>query len=129
MQAMLDDDHLLKNWFGTFASSLDNQAEQLLPLFSTEEDDAPDLADFMATLENSDCLSRNPLCRFAWLKQPALALYINGSLWDVAGVASDLVLYVADNRTVLTHQVLPFMDVEANQMFLFELWKRQWLEF
>lgn len=131
MQSLLDDEDLMSDWFGTFATSLDNQAESLLPLNSAE-DPVIDILAFKQELIDSQGIIRNPLCRFAYTKSdkaPQISLYINGCKWNVEKVAENLVEIVASNRTIGLAELLPFIDDQANEAFLYELWKLQWLEF
>jgi 50S ribosomal protein L16 3-hydroxylase len=127
MQAMLEDDALLKDWFGIFATSLDQHAESLLP-----EDRSEDMTQFVNDLLASNGLTRNPLCRFAYLKSettPLLSLYINGSKWCIDNISEDLIEKIANNRSLSLGDVLPFIDKVENKSFLYELWKLQWLDF
>jgi 50S ribosomal protein L16 3-hydroxylase len=130
LQAILDDDTLVEDWFGLFATQLDRHAESLLPLDS-ENEPVDGRASFKLDLLNSSGLVRNPLCRFAYIKSdsPPLSLYINGCKWCIDGVAETLVETIANNRTVLIQKILPFIDSSTNESFLYELWKLQWLEF
>ena len=131
MQTILDDEALLKDWFGAFATMLDNHAESILPECSPE-DDYGDLTTFKAELLESHGLLRHSVCRFAYIKQkqaPALMLYVNGCAWETDNVASELITFVADNRTLLLKTLLPFIGEKANLSFLYEVWKLQWIEF
>jgi 50S ribosomal protein L16 3-hydroxylase len=99
--------------------------------------------EFKQNLLDSEGLIRNPLCRFAYYKDnkdnnqvtekedssPFFALYINGCRWEIDGVTLDLIEKIANNRSLPLHELLPFLDKAANETFLFELWKLEWLEF
>ncbi|MGQ3890603.1 JmjC domain-containing protein [Legionella sp. CNM-4043-24] len=129
LQRILDDEQLLKHWFAAFATSLDQQAETLLPM---EADDADTLTVFCDELFASAGIARNPLCRFAYLSEPELTLYVNGCAWCVEQVSPELVRRLANQRSMSLDELLPFVSKDgkkaANLAFLYELWKLQWLE-
>lgn len=129
LQSILDDEQLFENWFAAFATTLDRQAEFLLPE-PPEEGDCVTLATFMEDLAGSSGLVKNPVCRFAYLKngQTKLSLYVNGYEWDIEQVDPELVTIIADNRTILSDILKPFLNTLPNQTFLYELWKLQWIE-
>lgn len=130
MQSILDDEDLFKNWFAAFATTLDRHAELLLPE-PPEEEDCVSLHNFIEQLTDSVGLVQNPVCRFAYVtdqQKLALSLHINGYEWDINQVDKELVKLVADNRSLLINTVMPFMNILANQTFLYELWKLQWIE-
>ena len=131
MQALLDDESLMQDWFGSFATQLDNHAQSLLPI-PANDNKAQDINTFKHYLCNSMGLIRNPLCRFAYSKAEtgsALSLYINGSPWNIKAVTEDLVEKVANNRSLLLKEILVYLDQRVNVEFLYELWKLEWLEF
>lgn len=126
MQQLLDDEALLQRWFGCFVTSLDQQAEHLLPPL-LEEEEAGELADFIAELTESQGLAREATCRFAYL-QDALQLFINGTAWNTDNVSPELILYLANHRWLPIQDLLPFLSQKSNQQFLYELWILQWLQ-
>lgn len=131
MQAMLENDTLLRDWFGTFATHLDRHAESQLSLIS-EDEHLECSAEFKQYLTTSSGLTRNPLCRFAYYKSEGesnLTLYVNGNKHCVDKISETLVEKIANNRTVLLDEILPFLDNRENESFLYELWKLQILEF
>lgn len=126
---LLDNDHIMKSWFGCFATRLDQQAEQQLAM-PLEEDELVKLPQFIAGLKGSD-LVRDASCRFAYLiethdKEPHY--YINGCEWDIQGVSKELLQLVANNRFISYTDLIPFLKNEDNQLFLYELWKLQWVQ-
>ncbi len=131
MQTMLDDDALMQDWFGTFATHLDNQSEELLSEY-LDEDDRVSPTEFKEQLFSTLGLVRNPLCRFAYFKSEetgVLALYINGDRHCVDNVSEDLVEKIANNRRLLLKDLLSFMKNPADESFLYELWISHMLEF
>lgn len=130
LQTIIDDDNLFKSWFASFVTTLDQQAELILPE-PPEDEECVDLTVFIEDLCSSPGLLRNPACRFAYFndqKTSKLSLFINGCEWNIAQVEHELVKIVANNRTVLLNTLMPFMNSPANQTFLYELWKLQWME-
>lgn len=129
LQTILDDDQAMRRWFAAFATSLDQQAESLLPM---PDDENGTLADFCASLHLAAGIERNPLCRFAYIKDTdTQALFVNGCEWCVDGVSPDLVRLLANESYVPMTQLQAFLKADerdANQACLYELWKLQWLE-
>ncbi|CAM2812586.1 cupin domain-containing protein [Legionella worsleiensis] len=130
LHQLIDDENVIKSWFGCFATQLDHQAEQQLatPL---EEDEWGNLDEFISELKQND-LMRDPSCRFAYLSnddtnQPRL--YINGCIWETQGVSAELLRLIANNRFITQDALVPFLNYEPNQLFLHDLWKLQWLDF
>ncbi|KTD29814.1 MULTISPECIES: cupin domain-containing protein [Legionella] len=130
MRHLLDNEELLKSWFGCFVTRLDCQAEALLP--SPLNKKSAQLDHFVKELKNSEGLIRNPLCRFAYqesIDRRFLHLFINGGLWDSDQAANDLIKAVANSRVLTTKRLIPFINDKHNQIFLFKLWRLRWLEF
>ncbi len=126
---LVNDERTLRSWFGCFATRLDQGAEQHLPM-ALEEDELLDLSDFLSELHEGLNLERHACCRFAYfLEESKYQFYINGCEWDVEGVAPELLKLIANNRILMNHEVESLLDNEANQLFLYDLWKLQWLQF
>lgn len=126
---LLNDEEQLKSWFGCFVTSLDQQAEALLPESMEDEFAAMDV--FMDELTKSSGLIRNASCRFAYQMQnsePYITLFINGCEWDVQGVSIDLVKLIANSRSITSKNLAPYLNNNKDKAFLLELWNLQWLE-
>ena len=124
----LSDDDTLKSWFGQFASTLDHTSETQLPPIL----EGAAVADFMALLNTNKTLNRNPICKIAYqlvAKNFGLELYINGVAWQVDEVNHELIKIIANHRTIDCNQLKIFLNTDTNVLFLFELWKLQWLQF
>ena len=126
MQQMLNDETRIKRWFGCFATRLDQQAEQDMPLPLTDEE-AGERSLFIAQLNDCTGLERDPTCRMAYQEQD-LQLFVNGCEWDIDGVSSELVKYVANHRWLSIDKLQLFLSDVDNQIFLYELWRLQWLQ-
>lgn len=125
MQGMLNDDYSLQTWFGCFVTHLDGQAEQFMVAPLDEDESSSEC--FIDDLEAATELQRDAICRFACIDDGALRLFINGVEWNIVDVSRDLVYYVANNRLLDMKIILPFMENENNRLFLYELWKLQWI--
>ena len=126
MQTMLSDDDLFRAWFGSFATRLDNQAEQSMPL-PLESDEWGELALFIDELHDSKSLLRDATCRIAYEELDTVQLFINGCEWETNGVSSELLKKIANHRLLDIDELEPFLKEEENQQFLYDLWKLQWL--
>lgn len=127
MQQLLNNEQHLKAWFGCFATRLDQQAEQQMPL-PLIEDELCELPEFLTALREREGLLRDATCRVAYHDEGELHLFINGCEWDIKGVDLALVKAVANHRRLMVAQLMPYLESSDNQHFLFELWKLQWLE-
>lgn len=124
MQQLLDDEKLMQTWFGCFATRLDQQAEQHMPL-PIEEEEWGDLTSFVEAVRASQGFLRDATCRIAYVDEQ---LFINGCLWETTGVSFALVKLIANQRQVSNMELLPFLQQKTEQQFLYELWKLQWLQ-
>ena len=128
LQKLLNDEKTMSSWFGCFATRLDQQSEHQLPM-PLEDDELVDLSDFIQELESGSNLIRDASCRFAYIKtNEGLKLYINGCEWDTPDATPELLELIANNRTLLNRQFIPYLNREQNQSLLFGLWQLQWLQ-
>lgn len=132
MQSLLEDDGLMQEWFGSFATALDSQAEELMPMVSSEEDPL-DRKQFKQLLCNAPGLERNPLCRLAYSKSVLhdndFTFYINGEIHCVDKASILLVEMVANKRRLLLDEIVPFLEKNPHdESFLYGLWKLEILE-
>ena len=126
MLQMLNDEQHMKHWFGRFATRLDQQAEQDMPEPLTDEEAGCRRA-FIDQLSNSAGLLRDPCCRMAY-QDDGQQLFVNGCPWDITGVSPALVKQVADHRLLNRSALLALLAPDDNQIFLYELWRLQWLQ-
>lgn len=125
LQQMLDDETHLKRWFGCFATRIDGQAEQDIPQPLPDET-LETLAVFLESLNNGMRLERHSTCRMAYYDDD-LQLFVNGCEWNTDRVSLELVQYVANNRLLDNKTLCCFLSEKDNQLFLYELWRLQWL--
>lgn len=126
MLTLLENEQIMQQWFGCFATQIDQQAEQDMPEPLLDEE-AGHCDAFIALIQQSCDLERDPTCRIAYVEQP-FQLFINGCEWDSQGVTPELMKYVANNRYLERTILTPFLTSQANQLFLYELWRLQWLQ-
>lgn len=126
MQNMLNDEQLLKRWFGCFSTRIDQQAEQDMPEPLSDQE-AGECGEFIAALRECPGLVRDTVCRMAY-QDDNLQLFVNGCEWDISGVTPALVKHVANHRQLDTRDLLQFLTQNDNQIFLYELWRLQWLQ-
>ncbi|WP_133135615.1 JmjC domain-containing protein [Legionella rowbothamii] len=127
LQHLINDEKIMKSWFGCFATRLDQNAEQQLPM-PLEEDELSDLSNFIQELQSGLILIRDASCRFAYVEENSGLInqfYINGCEWDIEGVTPELLRELANHRSI---NAGPYLDQKTNQLFLFDLWKLQWLQ-
>ncbi|MBI2785014.1 MAG: cupin domain-containing protein [Legionella longbeachae] len=131
LQQIINNEKIMKSWFGCFATRLDQQEEIQLPM-PLEEDEAVDLACFIKKINNGCSLIRNSSCRFAYTNDENLSeyqFYLNGCEWDIDGVSPALLSYIANNRHLLYSSICNYLHTTKNQLFIYDLWKMQWLQF
>ncbi|STX50784.1 cupin [Legionella busanensis] len=128
LKTVLTDDVLLGQWFGRFITMLDSHAESLLPLINKKRT----LNQFLNKLKKAKQITRNPLCRFAYINDENSGLpilYINGEYWETTSITPDLIRRIANHRCLTLKELAPFVDKNENQKFLYKLWQLQWIEF
>lgn len=124
----LEEDTAFKNWFGQFATQLDESAQQRLP----EMLEGVSESDFLALLQLHDVLLRDPVCKIAYQKateDSGLQLFINGILWQIDGVSEALIKMIANHRSIECQNIQPLMANPYNSRFVTELWMLQMLQF
>ncbi len=106
---LINNEQIMNSWFGCFATRLDQQAEQHLapPL---EEDDIENQEEFIVLLEESDGLSKNASCRFAYYHNDSMHLYINGCEWPTSGITTELIILVANQHDLTYSQLQSFLS-------------------
>lgn len=119
----LKDETILKNWFASYVTTLDSEAEQLLP----ESDEDSDVLNFTNELEQYSGLIWDAVCRKAYLESP-LQLFINGVEWDITGVEPELVKYIANEKILYHSEIVHFFDKDTNVQLIYKLWQLQWLQ-
>lgn len=129
LHQLIDNEQIIKSWFGCFATRLDQHAEQQLPL-PLDEDELEDLPIFIEMLQNGADLFKESSCRFAYetAEQSGCQFFINGCEWEIDGVSPDLLSYVANNRFLSHESLKNHLNTTQNQLFIYNLWKLQWLQ-
>lgn len=121
---LVNDEQLIRSWFGCFTTRLDQQAEQLLLDYGSPEvtlDTTLDINVFKTTP-----FEREPCCRIAYAMnadEKGLSLYVNGDEWDVRAIEPDLIAYIANNRYYAFGKEPHYLENKNNLEFLNRLWK------
>lgn len=129
MQSLLNDEYSFKQWFGKFVTSIDANAEQLLPETLYDNKNAT-IDNFLCELLSSNGLTKDTTCRISYTlanEYSGFELFINGNEWDIENVDTKLIMLIANNYSVSTSKLQQFIDKPDNLVFLYELWKLQWL--
>lgn len=127
MQQLLNDEDQLRRWFGCFVTTLDEHAEQQLPI-ALEEQELDDVEMFIGQVMQSDGLVRDGACRFAYQEDP-LSLFVNGCEWEIEGVTPALVAYLANHRVLELKALHSRLLQPADWALLYDFWRLQWLQF
>ncbi|WP_131780890.1 cupin domain-containing protein [Legionella gresilensis] len=128
LKTVLKDDILIGQWFGSFITMLDRHAESILPTLNKKRN----FTQFLNKLKKAKQINRNTLCRFAYINDKNTGLpilYINGEVWETTSITPELVRKIANHRCLALKELLPFVDKNENQQFLYKLWQLQWIEF
>lgn len=125
LQQFIQNEEAMKAWFASFATHLDQTAEQQLPQPLSQSKKS--LTQFLKKLTKSQGLTREACCRFAYVN--CKHLYINGRARDTAHISEDLILLVANQRYLTIEKLRPYLNTPENQMFLFDLWIDRYLDF
>lgn len=127
LQNIINDKSAMQEWFGRLITSIDQHAETLLPV---SDEDEIGLGDFEQYLFQSRYLRRNPVCRFAYYgEDKPIKLFVNGSVWDIDKISSELIKMVANQSMINTSDLQRFAALKPDMQFLRDLWQLQWLEF
>ena len=128
--SILDKDHELQDWFGRFATQLDQQAHNQLPE-PLSEDETASLEEFVEAVKTADGMERDPVCRFAYqrLNNDQLKLYINGFEWPTPGLADSIIMHLANHPYLDSDILQRWSKQRAIIQTLYDLWQRQYLVF
>lgn len=129
LQSALEDDQALKQWFGRFATQLDESLASQLPDPLTEEE-KPELGDLIDALQQSEGILRHPACRFAYteLAEDQVLLNINGAIWPSFGAEVGLIKMLCNQRFIERAALNIILEHEGNQLLLKDLWEMQFFE-
>jgi 50S ribosomal protein L16 3-hydroxylase len=128
--SILDKDHELQDWFGRFATQLDQQAHNQLPE-PLSADETASLEEFVEAVKTADGMERDPVCRFAYqrLNNDQVKLYINGFEWPTPGLADSIIMHLANHPYLDSDILQRWSKQRATMQTLYELWQRQYLIF
>ncbi|MBN2605757.1 MAG: cupin domain-containing protein [Thiotrichales bacterium] len=128
LQSALQDEAALKQWFGRFATQLDQSASQQLPEPLTEEEQS-DMETLIDVLHEAEGIVRDPVCRFAYLQtEEGVTFYINSAIWQDFGATPEFLRLLANQRRILKDELTPHLNHKGNQELLADLWQLQFFE-
>uniref|UniRef100_Q31GJ6 Cupin superfamily protein n=1 Tax=Hydrogenovibrio crunogenus (strain DSM 25203 / XCL-2) TaxID=317025 RepID=Q31GJ6_HYDCU len=129
LKAALENEEALKNWFGRFATQLDQGASQLLPDPLSDTESCP-LETFIEALQSAEGVLRDSVCRFAYAEftQNQVKLYINSAEWQDFKAESDFIRCLCNQRFIDQATLTSYLNHAGNQALLYDLWNLQFIE-
>lgn len=128
---LLSDETKLTQWFGRFATQLDQGAAELLeaPLDSSFSEN-----EFILEYQQAKHIERCLVSRFAYhyRADKRIELFINGDIYDHGNSDDELISLIADNRMIETKTIAPYLTNKANKAnkaFIVKLWREGLLHF
>lgn len=129
LQSILNNDDALQNWFGRFATQLDQQAHNMLPE-PLNEDETASYDEFIQALKDTDYIERDPVCRFAFQRiNDQMKLYINGFEWPTDGLQDGIIMQVANHSRIENNTLQRWAKQRLVAEWLYKLWQRQFIQF
>lgn len=122
LQSLINNKTLFAQWFGTFASQLDMQAQGLLPEPRSKKTKGT-LALFKASLMDSSYLLRDSLVRMVYIDDDAgMSFFINGELWPTLGIDRALIEALSDGFEVSLRERHDLFVEDKHLEWLYALW-------
>jgi 50S ribosomal protein L16 3-hydroxylase len=118
--SIIHDDRFISQWFGTFATRLDDVAYQTMPE-PLPEKKQPTMARWLKQLNAAQWMTRDIHCRLAYLEKDA-TLYVNGVIFDTEGVDAPLIALLCNQRQILVEDILMHAHHEESLMLVHLLW-------
>ncbi|KTC65075.1 cupin (plasmid) [Legionella adelaidensis] len=125
MQKALEDEQTVKNWFGSYVTSLDEQAEYQLP---EPDGSIKNLTAFSKKIKNCEYIILDGACRLAYIEDP-FTLFVNGTQWNIEGVSKNLIKHFVNNLTFPIAKCKHDLEKEENLLFLYEFAQLGWIRF
>lgn len=128
LQQVINNKKLFARWFGCFATK-PNETEEHMDMQYEGYTDS-DLNLFLERIYSGMSLQKNPVLRFAYFDENNIPrIFINGIAWNGALPTVDLLYIVGNFHCIDAKQIEPMIiNSNQNQIFLFLLWKNQFLE-
>ncbi len=129
LKNILEQEDLVKPWFGQFATQLDQTATDLLPEpFNKAE--LPSLEELMQMAKNCEGIIRDDVCRLAYTQLPNKVLfYVNGQVLTTLEAKDDFIKHLCNHRILDSHSLNTFLNYSENQQLFQKLWNQQVIHF
>lgn len=129
LTSALENEDALKNWFGRFATQLDQGASQLLPNPLSETESCPQET-FVEALQEAEGILRDAVCRFAYTEfnPNQVKLYINSAEWQAFQAEADFIRCLCNQRFINQTKIKSYLNHSGNQALLYDLWNLQFIE-
>jgi 50S ribosomal protein L16 3-hydroxylase len=128
LQSVLDNEQLFKKWFGRFATQLDTNSAERLPE-PLSEDEVDNIETIIASLQESDGIQIDPVCRFAYYEDNnKISFYINGTQWTIFNATSEFIKLLCNNKRIDYKTLNHHLNHDANKKLITDLWTLQAFE-
>jgi 50S ribosomal protein L16 3-hydroxylase len=124
----LEDPAIMQIWFARFATQLDQGAASSLP-DPLDPSERGSLETFIEALNYEHGLIKDPVCRFAYTETDQCLLFINGAQWSCDHVPKAFIQLLANQNYFDIEGLQAYLDNEAVQKLIYELWTLQYLTF
>jgi 50S ribosomal protein L16 3-hydroxylase len=128
LKSVLDNDDLFKQWFGRFATQLDEGSAEQLPE-PLAEDEIDELSLLINSLTECESIQIDPVCRFAYYEENEnVTLYINSAKWNLFDAETSFIKLLCNQKNISGKQLQPYLKQAGNQALLNDLWSLQFFE-
>ena len=128
LKSVLDNDDLFKQWFGRFATQLDEGSAEQLPE-PLAEDEIDELSLLINSLTECKSIQIDPVCRFAYYEENEnVTLYINSAKWNLFDAETSFIKLLCNQKNISGKQLQPYLKQAGNQALLNDLWSLQFFE-
>lgn len=128
LKGVLDNDDLFKQWFGRFATQLDEGSAEQLPE-PLADDEIDELSLLINSLTECESIQIDPVCRFAYYEENEnVTLYINSAKWNLFDAETSFIKLLCNQKNISGKQLQPYLKQAGNQALLNDLWSLQFFE-
>lgn len=128
LKGVLDNDALFKQWFGRFATQLDEGSAEQLPE-PLADDEIDELSLLLNALTECQSIQIDPVCRFAYYEENEnVTLYINSAKWNLFDAETSFIKLLCNQKNISGKQLQPYLKQAGNQALLNDLWSLQFFE-
>jgi 50S ribosomal protein L16 3-hydroxylase len=113
---LIDNEELLRTWFGNFVTSLTRDEEELIPCWSPPTIKSLEKF-FNTTLNKHKVIIRTGTGRLAYQESP-FAFFLNGYKDDIPGIDENLIRRICNNEKIPLSEIKSMLSIKANIQFL-----------